>query len=69
MEDFVIFVLFFVLGVVIGIYIMTQVESKYEKDRVNDLLDLEDMLATTYKVNTRLKEEIKSLKEQINSNN
>ena len=48
---------------------MTQVESKYEKDRVNDLLDLEDMLATTYKVNTRLKEEIKSLKEQINSNN
>ena len=63
MEDFVIFVLFFVLGVVIGIYIMTQVESKYEKNRVNDLL------ATTYKVNTRLKEEIKSLEEQINSNN
>tara|TARA_R110000787_G_scaffold153516_3_gene267421 strand:- start:14143 stop:14352 length:210 start_codon:yes stop_codon:yes gene_type:complete len=69
MEDFVIFVLFFVLGVVIGIYIMTQVESKYEKNRVNDLLDLEDLLATTYKVNTRLKEEIKSLEEQINSNN
>lgn len=65
MEDFIIFALFFAVGLVVGVYIMTQIESKYEKNRLNSLLELEDLLGTTYKINATLKEEIRALKSYI----
>ena len=40
--DMVIFVMVFVIGVVCGVYIMTQIDNKRERELVNQLLELED---------------------------
>ena len=42
--DIVIFVMVFVIGVVCGVYIMTQVDNKRERDLCDQLLELEDNL-------------------------
>lgn len=40
----VIFVLMFVLGIVVGVYIMTQIDNKRERELYDQLLELENNL-------------------------
>lgn len=40
--DVVMLVLVFTVGVVVGVYIMTQIDNKRERKLVDQLLDLED---------------------------
>jgi len=42
--DMVVFVMVFVVGVVCGVYIMTQIDNKRERDLCDQLLELEDNL-------------------------
>ena len=41
--DIVIFVMVFVIGVVCGVYIMTQIDNKRERELINQLLELESI--------------------------
>tara|TARA_Y100001938_G_scaffold143552_1_gene216500 strand:+ start:27052 stop:27249 length:198 start_codon:yes stop_codon:yes gene_type:complete len=59
MENIVIFVLIFVSGVVLGIYIMTQIENKNESDRMDQLLELEDHINSLKKYNKALLDKLK----------
>tara|TARA_R100000406_G_C3106090_1_gene123198 strand:+ start:1508 stop:1705 length:198 start_codon:yes stop_codon:yes gene_type:complete len=59
MENIVIFVLVFVSGVVLGIYIMTQIENKKESDRMDQLLELEDHINALQKYNKALVDKLK----------
>ena len=40
--DIVIFVMVFMVGIVCGVYIMTQIDNKRERKLINQLLELED---------------------------
>ena len=40
-DEMVIFVMVFTIGIVVGIYIMTQIDNKRERELYNQLLELE----------------------------
>ena len=59
MENIVIFALFFVIGVVVGIYIMTQINNKYDRDTMDQLLELEDHVNKLRNYNRALIDKLK----------
>lgn len=59
MENIVIFALFFVIGVAVGIYIMTQINNKYDRDNMDQLLELEDHVNKLRNYNRALIDKLK----------
>tara|TARA_R100000655_G_scaffold38023_1_gene72893 strand:- start:54688 stop:54885 length:198 start_codon:yes stop_codon:yes gene_type:complete len=59
MENIAIFALIFVSGVVLGVYIMVQINNKYDRKTMDQLLELEDHVASLKKYNRALLDKLK----------
>ena len=59
MENIAIFALIFVSGVVLGVYIMVQINNKYDRNNMDQLLELEDHVASLKKYNRALLDKLK----------
>ena len=59
MENIAIFALIFVSGVVLGVYIMVQINNKYDRNNMDQLLEMEDNITKLKKYNRALLDKLK----------